>query len=191
MEGDGKDIMSYTGSVLTTEWQKWMFCIDRTTFVASLYEYLRDMYLSPPTDTTSSAQAEGQLEEELNIEETQDLQNSGIQAGALHKDFWTLDYFNIAAYSQRIQLAFDDDNSGFVRISEVNAFARSIPPGFNLAQWCAYHAVGASIKIAANLFLISSFRLSLRDAYLPTSYSQVIHPHGGDAEEWYASYLHS
>jgi len=144
VEGNGEVATSRTGAELTMESQKWMFCIDRTTFVASLYEYLQDMHLSSAIQaTTSSEKAVGKLDEELNIAETQGRQNSGIPIGTIpHKDAWALDYFNIEAYSRRIQLAFDDDDSGFVRISEVNVFARSIHNGFNLAQWCAYRAAG-------------------------------------------------
>ena len=158
-----------------------MFCIDRATFVASLYEYLVDVFFSPPTDEDLSADDDTQLEEELNIAETEDLQNSGMQIGALHKDAWTLDYFNIPTYSQRIQSAFDQDGSGFVRISEVNDFARSIPDGFNVAQWCAYRAVGASKPKSGEIYPELSFRLPLRDAYLSTPYTKTLHPNGGIA----------
>jgi hypothetical protein len=58
-------------------------------------------------------------------------------------DDWTLAYF--AYYGQKITLAIDQDNSGFVRISEANAFTNKIPNGWSLPQWCAYTVAGSYI----------------------------------------------
>lgn len=44
------------------------------------------------------------------------------------------DYLTMPYVSSIIQ-AFDDDASGFVRISEVNDFCESIPQGWTLLQW--------------------------------------------------------
>ena len=40
-------------------------------------------------------------------------------------------------YVASIAEAFDDDASGFVRISEVNEFCDSVPLGWTLLKWCA------------------------------------------------------
>ena len=55
-------------------------------------------------------------------------------------DAWTLEYF--VKHGQQIAIAIDSDNSGFIRISEVNAFTNRIPNGWNLPQWCAYTIAG-------------------------------------------------
>lgn len=59
-----------------------------------------------------------------------------------HVDGWTLDY--LVAYGDRIAAAIDQDDSGFIRISEANAFTSRMPFGWNLPQWCAYSAAGVS-----------------------------------------------
>lgn len=48
------------------------------------------------------------------------------------KDY--LDYLSMP-YVSAIVEAFDDDGSGFVRISEVNEFCAQIPKGWTLLQW--------------------------------------------------------
>jgi hypothetical protein len=58
-----------------------------------------------------------------------------------HIDAWTLD--PIARYKERIISAIDCDGSGFIRISEINAFTDQMPEGWSLPQWCAYAALGA------------------------------------------------
>jgi hypothetical protein len=41
-------------------------------------------------------------------------------------------------YTTRVAEAFDDDSSGFIRISEVNEFTSGRPEGWTLLQWRAY-----------------------------------------------------
>ncbi|KAH9481751.1 hypothetical protein JR316_0006278 [Psilocybe cubensis] len=61
--------------------------------------------------------------------------------GSIHDpDSWTLEY--IALHGHHITQAIDNDGSGFIRISEANAFTQQIPKGWNLPQWCAYSAAG-------------------------------------------------
>ena len=44
-------------------------------------------------------------------------------------DSWAVGYINIGR-AQNILEAFDDDNSGFITVNEVNRFTRSRPPGW-------------------------------------------------------------
>ena len=64
-----------------------------------------------------------------------------------HPYAWTLE--PIAMYGERISRVIDRDESGFIRISEVNAFTDRMPAGWSLPQWCAYAAVGTSGLIFA------------------------------------------
>ena len=65
-----------------------------------------------------------------------------------HVDAWALE--PIAMYGERISLSIDRDDSGFIRISEANAFTDRMPEGWSLPQWCAYAAIG---KNSANQIL--------------------------------------
>lgn len=55
--------------------------------------------------------------------------DASIIADKDYRQYLTMPY--IAAIAQ----AFDDDASGFIRISEVNDFCASIPDGWTLLQW--------------------------------------------------------
>jgi len=59
-----------------------------------------------------------------------------------HPDAWTLEFLVGSEYIPLITAAFDQDKSGFVRITEANALTRLMPPNFTLAQWCAFEACG-------------------------------------------------
>ena len=53
-------------------------------------------------------------------------------------DAWTLDYF--ANHGQKITMAIDRVHSGFIRISEANAFASTIPNGWSFhasSKWAS------------------------------------------------------
>lgn len=63
-----------------------------------------------------------------------------------HVDAWTLE--PIAMYGHRISTSIDRDESGFIRISEANAFTEQMPKGWSLPQWCAYAALGTSSTFA-------------------------------------------
>lgn len=58
-----------------------------------------------------------------------------------HVDAWTLE--PMAMYGDRIANSVDRDESGYIRISEVNSFTDRMPKGWTLPQWCAYAAIGA------------------------------------------------
>jgi hypothetical protein len=51
----------------------------------------------------------------------------------------------ILDYGQQIANAIDRDASGFIRISEANAFTKAIPNGWSLPQWYAYNVAGSYI----------------------------------------------
>jgi len=61
-------------------------------------------------------------------------------------DEWTLVYLD-ASKVLAISEAFDDDASGFVTISEVNAFEMSRPEGWSLLHWVAYWAAGWQLTL--------------------------------------------
>jgi len=62
------------------------------------------------------------------------------------EDEWALVYLD-ASKVQPISEAFDDDASGFVTISEVNAFRMSRPDGWSLLHWIAYWAAGWQLTL--------------------------------------------
>lgn len=67
----------------------------------------------------------------------------GEEASSTQKrdeDQWTLEY--LGPYSQEICEAIDRDLSGYIRISEVNAFTNEIPEGWTFPQWCVYQGIG-------------------------------------------------
>ncbi|KAJ6481736.1 hypothetical protein C8R45DRAFT_1002875 [Mycena sanguinolenta] len=70
-------------------------------------------------------------------------ETSDDQAGiAFDKaDEWTLQYISVVRL-QPISEAWDDDASGFVTVSETNAFTTARPLDWSLPQWIAYWAIG-------------------------------------------------
>ncbi|KAF8522036.1 hypothetical protein JB92DRAFT_3110822 [Gautieria morchelliformis] len=52
-------------------------------------------------------------------------------------DRWCLPYLGIR-YLPSISEAFDDDGSGFIKVSEVNAFTDGMPQEWSLLRWIAY-----------------------------------------------------
>jgi hypothetical protein len=56
------------------------------------------------------------------------------------EDQWTLEFLGF--YGEEICQAVDRDLSGYIRISEVNAFTDEIPEGWTFPQWCVYQGLG-------------------------------------------------
>ncbi|KAF8341567.1 uncharacterized protein EI90DRAFT_1754640 [Cantharellus anzutake] len=56
-------------------------------------------------------------------------------------DKWCLQYLNIT-HAYPIMEAIDDDDSGYIRTSEINDFTSSTPMGWTLLQWFAYWGGG-------------------------------------------------
>lgn len=52
-------------------------------------------------------------------------------------DKWCLRYLSIQ-YLPSITEVFDDDGSGFIKVSEVNSFTDEIPKDWSLLKWIAY-----------------------------------------------------
>lgn len=80
-------------------------------------------------------------------------------------DKWCLQYLRIR-HLPAISEAFDDDGSGFIRISEVNEFTGGIPKGWNLLKWVAYWA-GSSYhhSVLGRLGWFTDFATTTRLAY--------------------------
>ena len=55
-------------------------------------------------------------------------------------DRWAVGYINIGR-AQNILEAFDNDNSGFITINEVNHFTRSRPPGWRCVSFLKAHGL--------------------------------------------------
>ncbi|TFK23223.1 hypothetical protein FA15DRAFT_705679 [Coprinopsis marcescibilis] len=109
----------------------WIFCVKNKLFAIALYEYYLDHFHSQASPLTAPT-----------IENMDGGPFSG-NSEMLQKrreDIWTLEY--LANYGKEISVAVDKDQSGFIRISEVNAFTKQIPMGWSLPTWCAYVAVG-------------------------------------------------
>ncbi|KAJ7248435.1 hypothetical protein C8J57DRAFT_1358239 [Mycena rebaudengoi] len=62
-------------------------------------------------------------------------------------DTWALTYINVVRL-QPISEAFDDDASGFVTVSEVNAFTASRPMGWSIVHWIVFWSIGWHQSIA-------------------------------------------
>jgi len=141
----------------SNSFQNWIFCIENKFFASALFEYYLDRF----SNTTNRGYVQSSLGElsgerdlnESNMTATLDtmrtmsmtMSRPNIWSKTLafnHPDAWTLEY--IALNSESIATAIDRDKSGYIRISEVNAFTDQIPTGWNLPQWCAYVAAGIS-----------------------------------------------
>ncbi|RXW24392.1 hypothetical protein EST38_g1492 [Candolleomyces aberdarensis] len=97
----------------------WIFCVDIKLFSMALHEYYLDRFsVKLPSGEDGEAQNAQKREE----------------------DQWTLEYLGI--YAQDICQAVDRDLSGYIRISEVNAFTDEIPEGWTFTQWCVYQGIG-------------------------------------------------
>ncbi|KAJ2917119.1 hypothetical protein MD484_g3313, partial [Candolleomyces efflorescens] len=95
----------------------WIFCVDIKLFSMALHEYYLDR-LSVKLPQAGEAPMTQKRDD----------------------DQWTLEY--IGFYSEEICQAMDRDLSGYIRISEVNAFTDEMPDGWTFPQWCVYQALG-------------------------------------------------
>ena len=127
--------------------------MDNKLFASALFEYYLDKFSAQPKrEQTTEAKVEdekpgnealGQVESP-----TPSVPHSrfSLRLSSLnHPDAWTLEC--IALNGHQITTAIDTDNSGFIRISEANQFTEQIPKEWNLPQWCAYVAAGASFSM--------------------------------------------
>lgn len=115
--------------------QKWIFCVETRIFALALFEYYQDLYTHPHVDASKTT-------EDPDTDATQNT-NNPPSGSKLHPDAWTLPYLQIFTTATA---TIDDDNSGFIRISEANRFTARIPEGWTLPQYCAYLVEGASLR---------------------------------------------
>ncbi|PPQ83090.1 hypothetical protein CVT25_003794 [Psilocybe cyanescens] len=146
----------------------WIFCVKGKFFVSAIFEFYLDRFSGKYVDKTGPG-----AEEEHGVDsglDGQTVSNSGSaprfsflsRLGAVnHPDSWTLEY--IALYGNNITQAIDSDNSGFIRISEANAFTQAIPKGWNLPQWCAYCAAGWAYEARIYRTRISKMLITLTE----------------------------
>ena len=122
--------------------------MDNKLFASALFEYYLDKFSAtqPKREQTTDAK----LEDEKPTLDPLQLSTASVPHSGFfsrlssfnHPDAWTLE--SIALNGHQIAAAIDTDNSGFIRISEANQFSQEIPNEWNLPQWCAYVAAGAS-----------------------------------------------
>lgn len=105
-----------------------------TTLTVTLTSPGESRPASPVDDCVSSPTAPRSEFGETTTTTTQTLTNLTTSDASILADKEYLEYLTMP-YVGAIIEAFDDDASGFVRISEVNDFCASIPPGWTLLQW--------------------------------------------------------
>ncbi|KAF5321499.1 hypothetical protein D9619_000349 [Psilocybe cf. subviscida] len=106
----------------------WMFCVETKVFGIALFEYYLDLY--------SNGMFTSGFDTGLWTPKVNPIHR--YKEGAFkHPQAWTLLYLFL--YADKISNAIDSDNSGFIRINEVNAFTLQIPDGWTLPQWCQFH----------------------------------------------------
>lgn len=130
--------------------------MDNKLFASALFEYYLDKFSAaqPKCEETTEAKVEDETRKPGNeaLDQvgslTASVPHSGFSSrlsSLNHPDAWTLEC--IALNGHQITTAIDTDNSGFIRINEANQFAEQIPKEWNLPQWCAYVAAGASFSM--------------------------------------------
>ncbi|KJA23768.1 hypothetical protein HYPSUDRAFT_1079957 [Hypholoma sublateritium FD-334 SS-4] len=125
----------------------WIFCVDNKHFTNALFEYYLDHFSSlkeVAADIENGPESQLQKLKEgrrakvyENLTKVTFLSRMGVLN---HVDAWTLE--PMAMYGDRIANSVDRDESGYIRISEVNSFTDRMPEGWTLPQWCAYAAIG-------------------------------------------------
>ena len=146
MERDGA-FSDFVDIEAANYYQNWIFCVDNKNFTTALFEYYLDHFSSQRTSQETATESndaprppeEGEYTDDDNL--PKDTVSSGPKVPN-HPHAWTLE--PIAMYGERISRVIDRDESGFIRISEVNSFTDRMPKGWSLPQWCAYAAVGTS-----------------------------------------------
>lgn len=107
--------------------QNWMFCVETKVFGVALFEYYLDLY--------SDGMFTSGFDTGLWMPKFNPIHRYKSDAFK-HREAWTLLY--LFFYSDKLSNVIDSDSSGFIRISEANAFTSQIPDGWTLPQWCAY-----------------------------------------------------
>lgn len=132
MERDGTSFIALVEWYLNCVAQKWIFCVETRIFALALYEYYQDLYAHTHTIAPD-------IIEEKNDSDT----HEPSSRRTVHPDAWTLPYLVIFTKATE---TIDDDNSGFIRISEANKFTSRIPEGWTLPRYCAYLVEGTYLR---------------------------------------------
>ncbi|KAE9402429.1 hypothetical protein BT96DRAFT_855748 [Gymnopus androsaceus JB14] len=118
----------------------WRYSVRCRDFVKALQEFYFDRFSTyihhdESNFTTSTDDPDGSFDGQL------------IAVERIEDDEWCLQYL-AAKYERQILEVFDSDNSGFIRISEVNDFTKTLPEGWTMLQALSYCAQGWSIETA-------------------------------------------
>lgn len=80
-------------------------------------------------------------------------------------DKWAVKYLTLTRVRQILE-AFDDDASGWISISEANAFTTNRPLDYTVLKWLAFWAAGTFLTLRRPRALTQWRRLSRRDRRL-------------------------
>jgi len=128
--------------------------VDNKLFASALFEYYLDKFSATQLNHAHIADAKTEHEKAGNENQVRRRSSSASVPNSAflsrlssinHPDTWTLEY--ISLYGHQITTTIDNDNSGFIRISEANNFTGQIPTEWNFPQWCAYVAAGVSLSV--------------------------------------------
>ena len=162
--------------------QGWRTSVKNRLFIMALHDYYQDRYAvalsksrnhdiaANGTDETVAANgltvtitAEAELSSPIERTASPDPEEvipvCSDQSVLDDKDY--LQYLTMP-YLAAVAEAFDDDGSGFVRISEANEFTSGKPEGWTLLQWIAYWARGWASESANYSQLICSIYSGMR-----------------------------
>lgn len=128
--------------------KNWFFCVETKIFSIAIFEYYLDLYSTPPmsrdapSGTESVAAAANSAHAPSSYPYMPRSNAAGqFKSGSLsHPEAWTLNY--LLLFNSKIAPLIDTDGSGFIRISEANAFTANIPFEWTIPQWCAYLVEG-------------------------------------------------
>ncbi|TBU21891.1 hypothetical protein BD311DRAFT_869699 [Dichomitus squalens] len=87
------------------------------------------------------------------------------------EDEWTVEYINVTRVQPIIE-AFDDDASGFITATEVNAFTTARPDSWSLLHWLAYWAIGFQMSMsdyASKIDVLLAKMFALKPHVLPAN----------------------
>ncbi|KAF8320530.1 uncharacterized protein EI90DRAFT_2598279 [Cantharellus anzutake] len=169
----------------------WRASVKARDFVMALYDFYLDRYahavaksqssVTPAANSVLSATNASRhnvndtlspIDADLPPPHSEHLLPSTDSIEVILQDKWCLKYLSFP-YANAIMEAFDDDSSGYIRISEVNDFCDSIPEGWTLLQWIAYWARGwrqeSSIYSRRINYLLTEMRVVFSGVMLENS----------------------
>ncbi|KAF8340736.1 uncharacterized protein EI90DRAFT_3117280 [Cantharellus anzutake] len=166
---------------LTLAHKGWHANVKARTFVMTLHDYFLDMFAHTLGASIIGVGGNFSMANQIDLTggdaETSVDASTGttcLDGASDLADKWCLQFLN-PRYVTSIMEAFDDDSSGYVRVSKVNDFTNSIPKGWSLLQWLAYWARGRIVPTSFVVFLSHAEPL-LQGWRVETSiYAQLIH----------------